>query len=1034
MADDRTTRRLTTIVAADIAGYSRLMGADEEGTLAALRAHRSELIEPEINNHGGRIANTAGDSFLLEFPSVVDALRCVIGIQAGMARRNADVPADQRIEFRVGINVGDVMAEGEDLFGDGVNIAARIEGLAEPGGICLSRTARDNVRDRMDIDLEDLGEVEVKNIARPVRVFRVLGEGETARAPAAPAKPTWKRYAAAVIVLAIIAGAGGWWWWQQQPDFAPADPAKLAFKLPDKPSIAVLPFKYLGPDAEANAYIATGLSETIVSSLGSMPFIFIIDWAASKSLDADKIGLGAVAEKLGVQYVLKGSVQRSGDDLRISVHLSDTKNGRQIWSTTFDRAPAKLFEIQDEIAKRMLAALEVNFGTGDFGFSAARTTSNLKALKFYNQGRAEFGKYTKEGRAKANKLFSEAEKEDPKFVAALIFRSISYLVAGRLAFVKDRRGAIAGAMKLADKAAAIRPGYIHGLSMQGYLDLWREQYARAIERTEQAFEKFPNHSGINRQLAQAYLYNLRPDDALAALDRAERLQAAPSRFSSWARIIALVDAGKYPTALKWIGRYRRTFPPSSFTFTFVYEAIALSELGQVDKARAVIKSLKSKKPKINIRARFDRLEHPYKGDWAFKKYTPILARLGLPENPPTDKPSLAILSFDNLSGDAAQEYFADGFTDSLIAAVSKISELFVIARNSTFTYKGKATKVQRIAEELGVRYIVEGSIQRAGQRIRVTAQLIDGKTGEHLWAEKYDRDLDDTFALQDEIIQKIATEMRVKLTEGEYARSSFYICKNSIEATELAWKASDALRRFTKEDNVLVRRLSEQAVKLAPNCSGAWFVLSLGYFLEVAYGWSEDPAADLKKSAEIVDHALSIDDKFPDLYLVQAQIEAVSGAHDKAVAFAEKALKLDPNHTMNLAVAAGVYNRAGLPEKGLTAIKKVIRRSPRDLSWYPAELLRSLVFIGKFDEVISVGESYVKSEAGFYTTKAHEQLAYAYGQLGRTDEAKAHIATILKRQPDYTITTIKPIDLSQYKDRAFVERYYDRLQALGLPK
>ena len=233
MAEGGAQRRLAAIVAVDVAGYSRLMGADEQGTLAAMTAHR-DAMAPLVEAHAGRLVGQAGDGLLFEFPSVVEAVTCSMEMQAAMAERNHEVPEDRKMLYRIGINLGDVLVEGDDIFGDGVNVAARIEALAEPGGICISRTVRDNVRDRMDISLEDLGEVEVKNIVRPVRVFRVLREGETAGKLTVTVRPLWQSLAiAAVLIMAIISG-GGAWWWQQQPDFEPADPEKFAYKLPEK--------------------------------------------------------------------------------------------------------------------------------------------------------------------------------------------------------------------------------------------------------------------------------------------------------------------------------------------------------------------------------------------------------------------------------------------------------------------------------------------------------------------------------------------------------------------------------------------------------------------------------------------------------------------------------------------------------------------------------------------------------------------------------------------------------------------------------
>ena len=302
MAERGAERRLAAIVAMDVAGYSQLMGADEQGTLASMSAHR-DAMSPLVEAHAGRLVGQAGDGLLYEFPSVVEAVTCSMEVQAAMAGRNQDVPDDKKMLYRVGINLGDVLVEGDDIFGDGVNVAARIEALADPGGICVSRSARDQVRVRMDIALEDMGEVEVKNIARPVRVFRVLGEGKEVSTPVPPVKPWWRYAAAAVAVLAVVAGSGAWWW-QQQPNFEPADTAKFVHELPDKPSIAVLPFDYLGADKAINEFLADGLSENIITALSQIPEIFVIARNSTFALKGKAVDVREISEQFGVQYVL----------------------------------------------------------------------------------------------------------------------------------------------------------------------------------------------------------------------------------------------------------------------------------------------------------------------------------------------------------------------------------------------------------------------------------------------------------------------------------------------------------------------------------------------------------------------------------------------------------------------------------------------------------------------------------------------------------------------------------------------------------
>ena len=326
MAENEPTRRLTVIVAIDVAGYSRLMGEDDAGTLKRLKEHRA-VVDPISTEHVGRIVGETGDGALFEFPSVVEAVNFATKTQALMAERNADMPDDQKMLFRIGINLGDVLAEGDTLYGDGVNVAARLEGLAEPGGICISRTVRDNVRDRMEIALEDMGEVEVKNIARPVRVFRVLAEGEVAKTPRKPF-PTKRWVAAAAALLLVVVVGGGVWRWQEQPDFEPVDPAKMAYALPEKPSIAVLPFDNLTGDKEQD-YLGDGLTENIIAVLSTSPLLFVIARNSSFTYKGKPTKVQIVAEQLGIRYVLEGSVQRSGEQLRVPAPTSSrTRSAR----------------------------------------------------------------------------------------------------------------------------------------------------------------------------------------------------------------------------------------------------------------------------------------------------------------------------------------------------------------------------------------------------------------------------------------------------------------------------------------------------------------------------------------------------------------------------------------------------------------------------------------------------------------------------------------------------------------------------------
>jgi adenylate cyclase len=311
-------RRLTAILAADVAAYSRLMGVDEEGTHERLQAHLGELVNPKIAEHRGRVVKNTGDGFLAEFPSVVDAVRCAVEVQRGMAERNAGTPPEKRIEFRVGINLGDVIAEEHDIFGDGVNVAARLEALAEPGGICVSRMVRDNVRDKLVYAFEDMGEQLVKNIARPVRVYRVSDIRGGHQIPSAPAMPT--------------------------------------LPLPDKPSVAVLPFANMshGPEQE---FCADGIAEDIITALSRYPSLFVIARNSSFTYKGQAVDVKKVGRELGVRYVLEGSLRKAGSRIRVTAQLVEAETGNHVWAERYDRDLADIFAVQDEITEAVTIAV-----------------------------------------------------------------------------------------------------------------------------------------------------------------------------------------------------------------------------------------------------------------------------------------------------------------------------------------------------------------------------------------------------------------------------------------------------------------------------------------------------------------------------------------------------------------------------------------------------------------------------------------------------------------------------------------------------
>jgi adenylate cyclase len=503
------TRRLTAILAADVAGYSRLMGADEEGTHERLKAHLSELVNPKIAEHQGRVVKNTGDGFLAEFSSVVAAVRCAVEVQRRMAEANTATPLDNRIEFRVGINLGDVIAEGDDIFGDGVNVAARLEALAEPGGVLVSNTVHDHVRDRLPFAFEDLGEQQVKNIARPVRVYRVH-DASVVKSPSTP-----------------------------------------ALQLPDKPSIAVLPFANMSGDPEQE-YFADGMVEEIITALSRIRWLFVIARNSSFTYKGQAVDVKQVGRELGVRYVLEGSVRKAGQRVRITGQLIDAMTGAHLWADRFDGSLEDVFELQDKVASSVAGVIEPALRAAETARSAGRPTADLTAYDLYLRGYAMYSSSARQA-PEALRLMEQAIARDPHYGPAL---ALAALCCQRLLFddrSEDREGhrlkgaefaeralEVAGddpgiladaalalayfgedigtMMALVDRALALNPSFASGWRTSGVLRLWAGQPDIAIEHFEAALRLSPRTRGVSFALmGRAHFFARRFDEAVPKL-------------------------------------------------------------------------------------------------------------------------------------------------------------------------------------------------------------------------------------------------------------------------------------------------------------------------------------------------------------------------------------------------------------------------------------------------------------------------------------------------------------------------------------
>lgn len=476
-------------------GYSRLMSADEEGTLARQKSHRAELIDPEITNHGGRIVKTMGDGLLVEFPSVVDAVRCAVTVQTAMLGREAGVPDDMSIRYRMGINLGDIVIEGDDILGDGVNVAARLEGLAQPGGICVADSVYRSVRGKIDADFDDLGEQQLKNIAGPLRVWRW--------APAAVSPPL---------------SAGG------------QDAGALG--LPDKPSIAVLPFTNMSGDAEQE-YFADGMAEDIITELSRMPWFFVIARNSSFTYKGQAVDVKQVGREMGVAYVLEGSVRKAGNRLRINAQLIDAATGNHVWAERYDREIADIFDIQDEITQAITGAVAPEFVSAELRKSRQKDPSQLNAWECVMRGRAHVWKLGRQDAAIARQLFEKAVSLSPgSGMGASDLALVDFLDAF-YGWSESREQSLKAMVKTAEKAVALDDNDPLALTILAWAYNFALKWDEALATVDRAIALSPNFAPAIGIRGAILACADEPDLGIKAVNDAIRLSPRDGFMPYW---------------------------------------------------------------------------------------------------------------------------------------------------------------------------------------------------------------------------------------------------------------------------------------------------------------------------------------------------------------------------------------------------------------------------------------------------------------------------------------------------------------------
>jgi adenylate cyclase len=544
---------LAAILAADVVGYSRLMGEDEEGTLAALQAVRRELADPKIEENRGRIVKTTGDGLLVEFASVVDAVRCAVEMQTALVERNAPLSAERRIEFRIGINLGDIIIDKEDIFGGGVNVAARLEALAQPGGICVSRVVRDQVRDKLDVAFEDMGEQQVKNITRPVRANRIL-LGEQRRS----SEPT--------------------------PDAPSAAP--LAF--PDKPSVAVLPFANMS-NAPEQEFFADGIAEDVITALARYSSLFVIARNSCFTYKGRAVDVKQVGRELGARYVLEGSLRKAGQRIRVTAQLVEAETGVHVWAERYDRDLADIFAVQDEISEAVTIAIAPAIAHAEQQRAMRKPPGSLDAWSAYQRGLWHLSKFSPESNVPSEKFFRQAVDLDPTFAGG--YRGLAFAEWQAAAGGYQTRGlpeAQASAEALARRAVELDGADAEARAFLGEMVLYRGNHEGALAEAEGALAMMPNLADAHGVRGAALIFSGRPGEGLPAVRTCIRLDPRapelPVRLN-WVTL-GLYFSRQYEAAIEVAKRGIRSHP--DFPSTYRWLAAALGQIGQTVEAKEAL--------------------------------------------------------------------------------------------------------------------------------------------------------------------------------------------------------------------------------------------------------------------------------------------------------------------------------------------------------------------------------------------------------------------------------------------------------------
>ena len=946
------TERVAAILAADAVGYSRLMADDEQATVKALDKAR-DVFRRHVEANRGRVVDTAGDSVLAVFETTSGAVRASVAIQEGLHELNADTPTERQMQFRIGIHLGDIMEKPSDgtIYGDGVNVAARLEALSEPGGITVSDSVHGSIRDRLDVGFAFLGEHEGKNLKTPVKAYRVLAEGEE------PEKTTGKLriqlmgvIAAGIAAIVIVAGVV--WWQVQEPeppqmvtaDGTPTDDPILA--MPQGPTIAVLPFDNMSGDP-SQSYFSDGLTEQIIAGLARFRDLFVIARNTTFQFKGRASDVRDIANELGVRFVLEGSVHKSDDFVRVTAQLIDGASGSHVWADSYDRelTAATVFAIQNEITEQVVATLAGGSGVLVRQIGREMKTAETNSLDAFECVMlvSEFWNvtFTPENHLVVTECLEEAMETTPDYVDGWANLALLHLFAGYGAELNSGDDYLERGIEAARRAVQLDPTSQmarRSLAVASYFSGDIEKFK--IE-AEAAIAINPNDADALAELGQLLAFTGEWDRGFALTQKAIKLNPY---YPDWVIFtLAKYHLVKGDMAAAVEAAKRINMPDywvASLTQAYVY-----ASAGRQADAEAAVATILELRPDATIALarklyQFYQFQPSYIDAFVVRG----LRKAGLPEEAQApSRPVIAVLPFDNLSGDIEQEYFADGITEDIITRLAQYPDILVLGRNTTFQFKGDAVDIPTIAEKLGADYVVEGSIRRGGDTVRVTAQLLAAEGGTHLWAETFDRALDteNLFAIQDEVTASIASligDPYGEIGQEEVRRSERHAPRH-VSSYECVLKYFDYNFHMIPDSFIGARDCLEKVVEMEPDYAVAMAYLGTMYIDEVAFGFDPSGDATLKQALRIFEQAAALEPRSGLVRVHLARGLLMTNDLDRAIREANEALSLASNNLEVLANAITIFAYTGDYERVNALMGKIARLNPNFppwLNWMPA--------------------------------------------------------------------------------------------------